>query len=81
MSSRDISWGFQPTDTMGTDPYIDTKVWVRIAKAARVTGLPATQIRNWVDADPPKIPYIQPGGEYSWRLVHLPTIMKRLVTK
>lgn len=46
--------------------------WVRIADAARVTGIPARTIRWW--AERRKIPFAQIGGPRTWLLVYLPAL-------
>ena len=46
--------------------------WVRIADAARATGIPARTIRWW--AERRKIPFAQIGGPRTWLLVYLPAL-------
>ena len=46
--------------------------WVRIADAARVTGIPARTIRWWAARG--SIPYVQIGGPRTWLLVYLPAL-------
>ena len=46
--------------------------WVRIADAARVTGIPARTIRWWAARG--RIPHVQIGGPRTWLLVYLPAL-------
>ena len=46
--------------------------WVRIADAARVTGIPARTIRWWAARG--RIPFVQIGGPRTWLLVYLPAL-------
>jgi hypothetical protein len=48
--------------------------WVRIADAARATGIPARTIRWW--AERRKIPFAQIGGPRTWLLVYLSALKR-----